>query len=402
MKMNKVSLALMLFVLVITMIIIPHVSAQNQKKWTFMVYIDADNNLDPAGVDDISEMQTVGSTENVNIIVLFDRYGKECGFNGSEILYIHNGWNETVWGNWTDEYELNMGDPETLLWFVNFAVEYYPAENYALVLWDHGSNWEGVCWDWTDNDYLTIEEVQEALSESPVTINLLGFDACLMASIEVSYEISLSGKVNVMVASEDYVPWDGYPYDMILADLTENPTWNEKTFAIHIVDNYIASYTHTAWFVTLAAIDLTNVNTLVKGLKSLTDELISNFAVYKKAITGAKNGADRYWFGFWHQGPYIDLHQFTQLLGEINENLKPYTDLILNVWNEIVLYAKCCNGPHIKSGAGLTIYFPRNRQLFYTPEPYFESVSNFAKYTGWYTLLNMYFNSKTKTTAIAI
>ncbi|MEM3580060.1 MAG: clostripain-related cysteine peptidase [Candidatus Bathyarchaeia archaeon] len=396
--MKRIFVLTLLVFLMVPAITVPLASAENtaHAKWTFMVYMDADNNLDPAGVDDLSEMQMVGSTLDVNIVVLFDRYDKLCGYNGSVILYIGKGYNVTVWGGWTDKYELNMGDPKTLSWFIDFVVENYPADKYALILWDHGGNWEGVCWDWTNDDYLSIFEVREALASLPVEISLLGFDACLMASIEVGYELSLTNRVNVMVASEDFVPWDGYPYDMILTDLTENPAWDEDTFAVHIVDNYIASYTHTACFATLAAINLRTIGTLVEDLKNLTIELISNFAIYRRAVTGAKNGADRYWFGFWHQGPYIDLHQFIYQLGVIEKKLKPYTDPILDIWDSVVLYSKCCNGPHVKSGAGLTIYFPRNKQLFYTPESYLESVTSFAEYTGWYTLLTMYFENHTK------
>lgn len=395
--MEKILVLCLSFFLLVPMIsVVPSVSA-SPAKWTFMVYMDADNNLDPAGVDDILEMQMVGSTDDVNVVILFDRYDKLCGYNGSVILYIRKGYHETVWGYWTDQYELNMGDPETLSWFIKYVVEKYPAEKYALILWDHGGNWEGVCWDWTNDDCLTIQEVQEVLEDSDVEISLLGFDACLMASIEVGYELSLTNKVNVMVASEDYVPWNGYPYDAILEDLTENPTWDEEILAVHIVDNYIASYAHKACFATLAAINLRNIGTLVEDLKDLTTELISNFAIYRRAITGAKNGADRYWFGFWHQGPYIDLHQFTYQLSVIEKKLKPYTDSILDVWDSVVLYSKCCNGPHTKSGAGLTIYFPRNKQLFYTPESYLESVTSFAEHTEWYKLLTMYFENNIKT-----
>jgi len=390
---NKAFASILALLLLLPIFAISPVVSASPTKWTFMVYMDADNNLDPASVDDISEMQAVGSTSDVNIVVLFDRYDEICGFNGSAILYIHKGYNETIWGGWTEEYELNMGDPNILSWFISFVSENYPAENYALILWDHGSNWEGVCWDWTNEDYLTVKELYQALANSPVQINLLGFDACLMASIEVSYELALTNKVNVMVASEDYVPWDGYPYDAILAGLTENPTWDEANFAVRIVDDYIAFYTRKACFATLAAIDLKNVGTLTDYMKALCDILISNFKDYKGAITGAKNGADRYWFGFWHQGPYIDLYQFTYRLGVIEEKLKPYTDPIIDIWNSVAFYSKCCYGPHIKSGAGLTIYFPRNKQLFYTLASYHEAVTSFAEYTGWHTLLTMYFES---------
>ena len=366
-------------------------------KWTVMVYVDADNNLDSAGVDDISEMQMIGSSPEVNIVVLFDRWSEACGFNGTEILYIEKGSNTTVWGDWTNEYELNMGDPETLTWFINYTVEKYPAEKYALILWDHGSNWEGICWDWTDNDHLTIEEVKTAIRNSVIKhVDLLGCDACLMGSIEVAYTISLTEKVDVMVASEEFIPWDGWPYDMILGELVENPDWSAQEFSIHIVDDYIASYSHGtqgfAWYATLSAVNLHKMDQLVSCMTTLTGTILDNFDEYKEAVTGAKSAADRYWFGSWHQGAYIDLYQFVYMLETINNELEPYTAPILQMWNDAVIHAKACDGPHSNGANGLTIYFPRNRNLFYTPEPYYNSVPEFAEKTGWYQLLTMYFS----------
>ncbi len=326
---------------------------------------------------------------------------------GTVLLHIEKNTNITIWGGWSSEYELNMGDPETLKWFINYTIEQYPAEKYALILWDHGGNWEGICWDWTENDHLTIEEVKIAVSESAIKhIDLLGFDACLMASIEVAYTISLTDKVGVMVASEDFIPWDGWPYDLILSGLTENPEWSAEEFSIFIVDNYIASYSHGtqgfAWFVTLSAINLTEVKTLVGQMADLTGEILADFNKYKPAVTAAKSSADRYWFGFWHQGPYIDLYQFIFTLGTINNKLTSYTAPILEKWNEVVIHAGACNGPHVDSANGLTIYFPRNRNLFYTPEPYYESVPEFAEETKWYELLTTYFTKSKKPLTILL
>jgi len=394
--MNK-KIAFSLSLLLLTSLLwVPSVFAQDSsKKWTFMVYMDADNNLDQAGLDDISEMQTVGSSPDVDVVVLFDRWSEEFGRNGSAILHINLGGNETVWGGWTNDWELNMGDPETLTWFINYTVENFPADKYALILWDHGGNWEGVCWDWTNDDYLAMEEVRDALANSIIDkVDLLGFDACLMASIEVAYTMALSGKVGVMVASEDSIPWDGWPYDTILGDLVENLSWNEYEFSIDIVNKYIASYSKVGWckvFATLSAVDLTKIDEVVSRMATLAEELSTNFDKYKNAITGAKNGADRYWFGAWHQGSYIDLYQFVQRLGMMERDLKPYMDPILGGWRNFVIYSKCCNGPHVLGGEGLTVYFPRNRNLFYTPQPYYESVPEFGEETGWNSLLTAYF-----------
>ena len=379
---------------------LPIASATNgvttdMKEWTFMVYLDADNNLDSAGVDDILEMETVGSTSDVNIVVLFDRWFEECKFNGTAMLYIHKGYNETIWGGWTNEYELNMGDPKTLSWFINYVVEKYPAEKYALIIWDHGGNWEGVCWDWTDNDYLTIPEVAEALSMANVKIDLLAFDACLMAGVEVAYEISLTGNVGILVASEDFVPWDGFPYDLILADLVADPTMDARKLAVCTIDCYIEYYATqdvNRVFVTLSAINLELLNDLVSRIAALSMELVENFGKYRDAITAAKDAADRYWFGFWIQGAYIDLHQFTEKLGNLKPDLRDLTKAILQEWRNVVIYAKCCKGPHILGGAGLTIYFPREANHWYDIEAYRKNVPSFVEDTQWDKLLEIYFS----------
>jgi len=363
-------------------------------KWTFMVYLDADVNLDPYAWLDIHEMEAVGSTANVNIVVLLDRWYKMCGFNGTEIYYVHQGWSERVWGDKTNAYELDMGDPATLSFFIEYATTNYPADKYALVLWDHGGNWRGVCWDETtlNRDYLTITELKTALTASPVTIDVLGFDACLMASAEVTYTISLSDKVDVMVASEDYVPGYGYPYDMMLEELAANPYWDASAFGESMVDEYIASYARTGnSYATLAAIDLSHIPFLVDDIKGLAAELIANIEKYVDSITAAKNDADRYWFGAYHQGGYIDLRDFAQNLGYLAPDLRTQTDKIVSDWGSVVLNAKCCDGPHIRAGAGLTIYFPRNRNLYYTPDRYLLSVTEFAQYTGWLDFLTLYF-----------
>jgi len=394
-KKNSLVLALILFSSFL-FTVAPALAQNEYREWTFMVYMDADNNLDLAGLDDVAEMQSVGSSANVAVVALLDRWGEECGFDGSAVLYVHEGLNETLWGGWSYDYELNMGDPQTLTWFINYTVEAFPADKYALILWDHGGNWEGICWDWTDDDYLTIEEVKEALENSIIgKVDLLGFDACLMASMEVAFTMELSGKVGVMVASEDSIPWDGWPYDIVLSNLVGTPTQNEYELSIAIVDDYIASYEEIGWskvFTTLSSISLSRTNEVVSSLKALVSKLLADFDVYKRSITHARNQADRYWFGAWHQGPYIDLFNFVHQL-EAEETLMPYTAPILDAWSSLVIHSKACSGPHNRGANGLTIYFPRNRNSFYTPEPYYESVPELIEETNWNALLAASFES---------
>ncbi len=362
-----------------------------EKQWTFMVYMAADNNLDPAALDDINEMEMAGSTGDVNIIVLLDRWDEKAP-SGTWVYYIQpdtdpDDINSELIGELD---EINMGDPFILQCFVRFVTTYFPAENYGLVLWDHGHGWFGVCWDWTDGDYLDIDEIQWALTDLP-KLALIGFDACLMSMIEVAYDfVDLA---DVMVASEEYEPWDGWPYDMFLVDLVNNPWWTAKELAREIVDDYIESYSTDGFlraFVTMAAIDLKELPTLVELIDELAVFLIDHLSEYYGVITKAKNSADRYPFGFAPRGSFIDLYHFVSLLETDNGNLKLLVEKILNTWEDVVIATKSYNKMH-KHALGLTIYFPVNAKLGYYPEKYSTAGLDFVEETYWNEFLAAYF-----------
>ncbi|MEM4583179.1 MAG: clostripain-related cysteine peptidase [Desulfurococcaceae archaeon] len=362
-------------------------STSRLAKWTFMVYMVADNNLDPYAYLDFLEMESVGSTSDVNIIVLADL----MHVNGTVMYYVEKNGSTVIWGSWSNEYELNMGDPRTLAWFINEAALRYPAQHYALILWDHGDSWNGFGWDETNNDYLTIEEIKEALSNINIKIDLLGFDACLMASIEVAYTLSLTGNVDVMIASEEYVPAYGWPYDKILSKLVENPNMTPEELAKVIVNEYIESYSKGsqgfAPYATMSAINMNKIGEIVSHLGDLSRYLLDNINIYKSFVKAASQSSERFWFGMWRQGPYIDLKDFLLNLLKLRPDLESYIKPVLNEWSNLVIAVNSTRGMHAKNVYGLTIYFPRNRNQFYMPEPYYMSVPEFAAETNWYILL---------------
>ncbi len=125
---------------------------QNRAAWTVMVYIGADNDLESFALTDINEMELVGSTTAVNIVVQMDR---TAGYDSTN-------------GNWADTRrffitrdnnldlitsqpvqnlsETNTGDPVYLADFATWAMRTYPANRYALIIWDHGGGVAGCCY----------------------------------------------------------------------------------------------------------------------------------------------------------------------------------------------------------------------------------------------------------------
>jgi hypothetical protein len=332
--------------------------------WTFMVYLDGDNNLEGAAIADFLEMSSVGSGANVNIVVQFDR---TSGY-------------DTSYGNWTDTRrgivmpsdvpdaswgvsigEANMGDPSTLADFAVWAITTYPADNYALVLWDHGGGWrdrvkeeppiKAVCWDDTSaGDSLYMKEVKNALSSiesSAAQPDVVGFDACLMGMVEVAYEIREHGLV--MVGSEETVPWDGWPYDTLLADLLGNPSMSPAALGTAIVDRYYQSYGNDE---THSAVDLT-----------LMDGLAAEISSFAQTMTD-------YW-------------------DSDEDAVKSAAQSVMAEIDAAVIHEQ--HGSWWPGSHGLAIYFPAT-QLFFHPD-YNGSVIDFAANTEWDEFLAEFYAS---------
>ncbi|MEK7396900.1 MAG: hypothetical protein AAB116_08180, partial [Candidatus Poribacteria bacterium] len=95
-----------------------------KKEWTFMVYLDGDNNLEECGIDDFVEMAKVGSNENINIVVQFDRAGYDNRYDNWETtkrFYITQGMTPVATNAIEDIGEANMGSSQTVINFGDWA-----------------------------------------------------------------------------------------------------------------------------------------------------------------------------------------------------------------------------------------------------------------------------------------
>ncbi len=217
------------------------------KKWTFIVYMNGDNNLDSFSDANLNQMKAVGSTDDVNIIVLRDRNNQSIS---SKILRVAKNKFETV----KDFHKnLDMGDYHTMIDLFQYARQNYPAEHYAFDIWDHGGGWglkdfvptfRDISWDDGTGHFISTPEMGKALAEmvklnDGKKIDLVGTDACLMQMIEVENEVSPS--ITAMVASEETEPGAGWDYTAPLTFLTKNPKANAFQFGDSIAKAYLTT-----------------------------------------------------------------------------------------------------------------------------------------------------------------
>ncbi len=273
--------------------------------WTIMVYIAGDNNLEVNALDDLDEMELVGSSDTVNIIVLMDTltfiegthwYVIEAAADEIDHIDLEAGVNdcdcEAVAGACPDG-DLNMGDGETLKDFIVKSAAYAPAEQYMLVLWDHGGGWYGVCWDDSSVreedgriDRLTVDEfgnaIRAAEEEAGIWFTVIGFDACLMSMVEIAYE--LRDLADYMISSVTGIPVAGWPYDLSFDELIADSSLDALTLSEEIIEGYIEYYSFCAgeglggWTgVTLNLIDLSVIGDLALAMDALSYDLQEAF-----------------------------------------------------------------------------------------------------------------------------
>ncbi|MEW6556285.1 MAG: clostripain-related cysteine peptidase [Elusimicrobiota bacterium] len=343
-------------------------------KWTYAVYLDADNNLEDAGIDDFLEMAKVGSNSDINIVVQMDRasgYDSTYGdWKTCKRFKITKDMKPYASNALEDLGEANMGSPTTLTNFITWVWTNYPADRYALILWNHGGGWRdrspsrsplerAVCWDDGNNDdCLYMKEVRTAISNASHTFDLIGFDACLMGHLEVAYELRnvLDDANGVMVGSEETEPGDGWPHDTILSYLAANPSATPKQLGTAIVDKYGAFYGASA-ACTQSAIDTTKINDAVSKLNIFADSMNDNSQL--TAIQTARTNCKAYSESDGYYG--VDIYRFANQVGGTAA-----TNLKTAITSAVVKnYKGSARNDTAKYGSyGLCVYFPKTKSYY--------------------------------------
>ena len=343
------------------MIFAMHYGECEKAAWTVMVYMDGDNNLENSAWNDLSEMESVGSKNNVNMLVQLDPYNDSKTYRyyvtGTEEGFVSPYYPSDIVETLPEQ---NMADPATLANFVNWATSNYSAENYLLVLWDHGGGWrdrniltKGVIWDDTDEDYMTMAELAQGLMLVNEHIDIIGFDACLMQMIEVAYEIvtGLTDPPNYMVGSQELEWGDGWPYNDILNHLTDNPAMNEATLCETIVNDYINYCGSPA---TLSALYINNevAGGVLDTINSFANALINSSQ--QSEIATARSTAQSYTY----YPEYKDLYDFAQIIYNNVPDCQTQAQAIIDLVNTMVI-AEAHIG-EVENSHGLSIFLPDN------------------------------------------
>ncbi|EFO81226.1 FHA domain containing protein [Oscillochloris trichoides DG-6] len=371
----------------------------SEAAWTVMVYLDGDNNLESDALTDFAEMARVGSDDQINIVVQLDRVASSESWDdtsagdwdGTKRFLVEPGMRPTEENALEDLGELNMGDPDVLADFIAWGVESYPAQRYAVILWDHGASWLGIASDDTSGDVLNLPELSAALETARQrsgygTLDLIGFDACLMAQLDVF--VAVQPYAQVVVASAELEPNTGWAWDAWLQELANDPQQDVHAIASVIVETYMDSFSlGMADEVTLSAFDLEKLDPLTSEVNQLAQAMIADMRGSYPAIGQARSFVDVYAPSYSEEFNAIDLGHFVELLPEHGAKGE-VADAAARV-NAALQDARIANvaGSYHRGASGVSIYFPQLAELYVDD---YERGSPLPRATKWADFLKTY------------
>lgn len=335
--------------------------------WTIFVYLcgtDLESDLG-AGTSDLAEML---DTRGDNIRFVVETGGTKTWQNEAidpqtnQRYLIQNGEMYLM-----DEVPMaSMAEPETLADFLNWGVSNYASDHMGLILWDHGGgSISGVCFDEIEyGDSLELQDLDSALLSYASTFgrkfDFIGFDACLMATVETANVMATYA--DYMVASEEIMPGSGYDYTSIGNYIAENPGADGADVGKVICDSFLASCVESG--------DSDCAMQSVTDLSKM-DGLLESFNTYAKEMYEAgKNQGDLAWIvrairdaeNYGGNNPSEGYTNMVDLGGIIDAAEKYSGDAIpaKDALHQAVIYA--VDGSEQGGSSGLSMYYPLSIQ----------------------------------------
>ncbi|MBX3063813.1 MAG: hypothetical protein KF726_12605 [Anaerolineae bacterium] len=434
-------------------------SAQTVANWTILHYTAVDNNLEGDAFQDYYEMQSSGSGDGVNIVAELDRAeGFDTRFGdwtGTQRFYIEHvdplpdldlaGMREAIVdyfvkagaGNaetlrpqaaaLTDSQvtniyyskvavqfdqqpvedlgEVDMGDPKSLVDFLVWGVQNYPAEHYMIVIGSHGGGWRGIGPDdGNNNSMLELPEIDAALTEAQSILgiakfDIVGFDACLMGVTDVA--VMLESHANYVLSSQEVIPNSGWEYRDSINDMKANPDWDAYQVSANFIDNYMKYYAGPGarTKVGLSLVDTSKLPALLDSLKNFAQVVEADPIELLSALGTARNNSQAFGTSLGDRADiysYIDLRDFMtwfSLQTTITEAAYNAAQEVIAAFDAAVPYS-LADGK-LPRANGLAVYLPATPISYATFGEAYPADAPPA-FAFWQEYLNQFYTTITK------
>lgn len=366
---------------------------QQKATWTIMVYMAGDNDLEPYITWDIeTELARPGSNPDVEIIALADRrlhYTSLPGvWSGALLFHVTRGMKARKENAIEDWGLTNMGDPQTFIDFVQWAKDNYPADHYVLLMWDHGWGWRPgqSLWDETAQDSLDLDELESAMNMLG-PIDVVGYDACLMQTIEVQ---SMWRKfARAIAGAEEYVDTEGIRYNKVVSALQADPGLTAEDLAETIGRSMLSIKERTG---STVALD-TEWDELLQAIDEWSVSLLQGLPDYRSDYDQARRNTLRF-----DDPLFRDLYDAAlELKAHVSDsNIQTKSQAVMDAVDATVL-GDWHHRPRYRDAHGITIFWPQDPEDLDEPSStewndfeYYRTMLSFSRLTHWDEFLAAY------------
>lgn len=418
-------------------------------KWKVSAYLDGDSNLDLVCFWNLNQMEKVGSNDNVTILAQLDRFDEVDPFFKTKRYHVKK--DEDIWN--INSYivkdfdkEVNMGSMEEFESFIKWSKHFSDSKRQLLIIKGHGFGimqplgklLYGKAWSLTEgniNHPLSVYDVDYVLKKNlDRKLDMLVFDSCNMASIEVAYQ--LRDYAETMIASEDTIGYfsiydssmsewkvliPGIEYEKVLNFLTENPYTKNETLGNFIIDSFYEQFKSSHYVngkkisldterATLSAIRLKNLDSFVGKFENFSKGLIARledvrtkeqtFGTLQKVLKEVQRYSEPYSSATY---TYVDLFDFLNKFYKYtcDNELK---EQIQRLKKSDIIISSIYHHNQVKGSNGISILFIENphewgylcrdggeclEEITSKIKDYY-SRSDFAKKTGWDRVMEIY------------
>jgi hypothetical protein len=336
-----------------------------ERDWLFILYLAGDNNLHRSLQRTLIDLERMAPNENLDVVALLDGPSKSDTWR----YHVQPGGQYVDGATRWRMGELDMDDPQTLTDLILWAQDNYPARYTYLAVADHGRGTMGMAWDRTSGSsvYLDVTELGQALRQasSGKRLDVVHYDACLMAMIENAYEIK--DYARYWVASQN-LSWGIFAYDDYARYVDEMTT--PRQLAEAVVGEYdaqLSRYPHT-----IAAMDLSQAGEVQDAVSALAVALQASLTETSQDIDRARSSTQKFdsddYYQLTEEDAYLDLYDLARMLQQNVQDVEVQraAQSVMDAVETFVVAERSVSGVYrdyprwdLESAHGVSIWFPQ-------------------------------------------
>ncbi|MBD5129722.1 MAG: hypothetical protein HDT43_07345 [Ruminococcaceae bacterium] len=339
--------------------------APNDGIWTVFVYMcgaDLETDLGGGGAATRDIMEMIDATKVCSDLRFAVEAGGSnkwhnewCADKKNTRLVISGGKVQTIAAE-----TANMGDPNTLVDFLDWGLENYRSQYIMLDMWDHGGgSLMGVCQDERyDDDIISLAELDAALlyalGNRGIKLDMIGCDACLMATVEMA-NICVP-YADYMLASEETEWGGGWEYSGFSKGINAGAK-DSAALGKYICDAFYSSMNanpNTQTTSTLSVVDLSKLDDLLLAFNSYCTDIYNAMrgGSYDKVLQNVSKNMIHFFAEAENDCCMGDMHSFIKSTSAFSDK----ADRTLSLLNDCVTYK--VNGNNYRDAGGISIFYP--------------------------------------------